>query len=292
MARTATACFFVLLVLVGLSESIVKKKTTRTSKYNNPNNYLRGIFPWMASVQLKSGFLGSIVQGICPRMGHSCGGSLLSSEWLLTAKHCVSKDPQTWKEWYTPGEFRVIINRSDFNDKSAGEEHTVDAIYYHSGLDISRNDLKHWRSDIALLHLAAPSKVTNFVKLPTAVSNKGDRLDVLGFGLTEEGCIDRYLRKATLRNQGKTPLGFVFGGPADNKGGCMGDSGGPLIGHIPRTSSRVSPTIYGIVSYGDQKCAEGEAVEGNAISVFDYLNWIEKVVNGHKGKSSTSIGVN
>ena len=42
-------------------------------------------WPWMVSMQIRN------------TSSHECGGTLINSQWILTAAHCLMKDPQDWK---------------------------------------------------------------------------------------------------------------------------------------------------------------------------------------------------
>lgn len=72
-------------------------------------NAVKGEFPWQASLQTTSS----------SGWYHTCGGSLIDNEWLLTAAHCVH-DRETQK-------FRVILGEHD-TSKNDGTEITIDVV--------------------------------------------------------------------------------------------------------------------------------------------------------------------
>merc|ERR1712212_988751 len=69
-------------------------------------------WPWQISLQYKSG----------SRFYHTCGGTLITTSWVMTAAHCVDSS-RTW---------RVLIGEHDLNVNSGREQvMSVSRVYVH-----------------------------------------------------------------------------------------------------------------------------------------------------------------
>jgi trypsin len=196
-----------------------------------------GEFPFMASLQDGTGFA-------------FCGGSVISSTWVLTAAHCVSGNPGT--------DLWVVTGRTDLSNTSVGQHIKVAEIKVHPQYANSAHDA-------ALLRLSQPT-TSPAIRLSTTTP-ADDALETPGTNVTVTGWGDQYpteglfatnqLRKVDLQvvsdNEcGQTNPGFDAPtgvcASALLKDSCNGDSGGPLFA---TTSERVQ---IGIVSYG-MSCA-------------------------------------
>ena len=224
LATTALACTAG-LVSAGPSQAIV-----------NGTASPEGAYSFMASLQDGTGFA-------------FCGGSVISSGWVLTAAHCVPDG--------NANDLYVVTGRTDLTKTNQGQKIAVSQVYVHPAYENSTHD-------VALLRLAAPT-TSPAIRLATAAD---DGLEAPGTKVTVAGWGDQTptmglnssskLRHVDLNvvsdsECGQTNFGFDAAtgvcAAALLKDSCQGDSGGPLF-----ASRSGSPVQIGVVSYG-QSCA-------------------------------------
>jgi secreted trypsin-like serine protease len=174
-------------------------------------------YPWMASLQ---------------RQGqHSCGGSLIADQWVLTAAHCVQEA--------SPADLGLRIGSPDHT--RGGTERGVSQIVVHP--EYATNGPN---SDIALLRLDRATSQTP-IRVADRSGATGTPSRIIGWGLTcpLRGCGQPPSQLQEVGTQVVDDAGCALGGvdgPTEICTGsqellldnaCFGDSGGPQLEGSP-----------------------------------------------------------
>ncbi|XP_034049373.1 polyserase-2-like [Thalassophryne amazonica] len=112
-------------------------------------NTSTGSWPWQVSLQIISG----------NQSFHVCGGTLISSQWVLTAAHCRVTSNTSW--WV------VVMGQVNLATPSDHTQiHLISKFIIHPSFNPSR-----YGNDIALIQLRGPVNFTNYVRPICLASN-------------------------------------------------------------------------------------------------------------------------
>ncbi|XP_077312338.1 LOW QUALITY PROTEIN: serine protease hepsin-like [Lithobates pipiens] len=236
-------------------------------------NAALGRWPWQVSLRYNG--------------AHLCGGSLISSEWVLTAAHCFPERNRVVSLW------QGGVSQSSLQ----GQQLAVKGVVYHAGyLPFIYPDSEENSNDIALVHLLTPFTLTEYVQ-PVCLPALGQQITdgkictVTGWGNTQY-----YGQQSDILQEASVPIisGTVCNQPDyyDNQitgkmfcagyteGGidaCQGDSGGPFV--CEDTISRTSRwRLCGIVSWGIGCALPNKP--GVYAKVDQYQSWIYRAMKG------------
>ncbi|XP_032521806.2 phenoloxidase-activating enzyme-like [Danaus plexippus] len=251
------------------------------NRITNGNETAVDQYPWLALLEYSNGFLG-------------CGGSLISSRYVLTAAHCL-KSLQNGEPLYVRlGEYNITSFPTDIVEIDGGGFEVVTvtviairAMYTHP---LYHRDLR--LHDIGLIEMEEAANFSDFIKvicLPQMdympIFNSSTIFYVAGWGsdnfssgteVKMETSVPYKLHSQCPLVMEPYPIHQICAGGEGGRDTCSGDSGGPLMYETP--SHRYE--AVGIVSYGSRDCGkEGEPAVYTY--VYNYLPWIRNILSGN-----------
>ncbi|XP_070611026.1 acrosin-like [Erythrolamprus reginae] len=229
-----------------------------------------GMWPWLVSIQIPSS----------KGTRHSCGGSLLSEHWVLTAAHCFKTKKSSLHLW------RIVLGATDLSELPYdAQTHSVSKVVLHQNYNPLTEE-----NDIALIKLDSPVTYNDYVQpacLPRVTMGSETNFTACfatGWGITAENSVKTsdVLQEAKVNlldsekcnssdwyNGAMSPHTLCAGYEEGGIDTCQGDSGGPLM---CKTSPESLFYILGITSWG-KGCGEANS-PGIYTSVQHFLEWI------------------
>jgi len=246
---------------------------SRATLYGNVDSYIiggsnapQGAYPWQLSQQRGSG----------TSFSHSCGASLLSSRYGLSAAHCVDGSAAS--------ALRVVAGLHDRTNTAGTQTTDISTYKMHEQYD---NGQASYANDIAILTFTTaitPGGNIQFATIPTNNNNNyaGQTCVISGWGRTSSSStLPNVLQHANIGILANAECLNMAGSgiwanhicvydSSQQRGACNGDSGGPI--NCPSGSSHVVTGIASFVYQNAGNCLPSYPSVYTRVST--YISWI------------------
>lgn len=233
----------------------------------------------------------------------SCDGTLIDSQWILTAGHCVS---DRFGNLLNKNGFVISIGSNNRDSKSMNDFY-VDSIYRHPNYGSKG---RYTINDLALIHLKSEITGIETVSLSSdsTIEQDGRMAVVIGWGANVTSSSPYILNQAVIpilsnarankkdwENGTLISAQIAAGYPKGKTGSCWGDSGGPLL--IQSNSKWIQVGI--ISAFGGWDCRDPKHPGINTRISYsgtdqdkyiNYIEWIKKTIKLDSGKPFTGVG--
>ncbi|XP_066028805.1 chymotrypsin-like protease CTRL-1 [Pocillopora verrucosa] len=252
----------VVLLLLGVSHSQGCGQKPFSARVVNGENAAPHAWPWQISLRVNG--------------RHICGGSLIEDDWVVTAAHCVDRNP-------SPSGYTVVVGAHiRTGTTSVQQTFNLRQLFKHESFN-----MRELRNDIALLQLNGRVKLSDKVNTvcmpqPGDKVSPGSRCYITGWGrMVGGGQAASTLQQAVLpvadHKSCQSVNGYMVSVDEDSmvcaggegKGGCQGDSGGPFV-----CNEGGRWVLRGAVSWGHGKCRTDHYTVFARVS--NFVDWIKQ----------------
>ncbi|UJR14625.1 hypothetical protein I4U23_001619 [Adineta vaga] len=231
---------------------------------------------------------------------HQCGASLLTSEYAVTAAHCLQDFLNNINS------LSILVGTNYLKDKSSPtiQRRTIIKATMHPNYNLGYLD--DFSNDIGIIQFeplnisSSSSSKIRFICLPSENQDPfqvNTSLVAIGWGVTfasSSAPVSNYLRQVTVQaysssseecqnsHMTNSSVQFCAGIPEGGKDTCQGDSGGPLMSFVNNRW-----ILAGITSFGDG-CAE-EGKPGIYTRVSHFIPFINSLVSFPTTTTTTTV---
>ncbi|XP_059161623.1 serine protease 1-like isoform X1 [Physella acuta] len=293
MVKTSTALFTAVFVVVGAVINV--HASNRNERAIGGQEFKRGQWPWL--VLLKGEIVTSRLFGLLPlgKRYATCGGVLISDQWLVSAGHCFEDSNWRWKASlgsvrYKPSfgdRFFNLVGKVIDSDRLRVWEVKVERIIIHP--HINRTEFSN---DIALVKLSkavpASGRYSNIRSIPlpseedSSFPQPGQVCVTKGWGCTtKDQGPSSHARQIEIPVLEPAVCNLTYRKSMDNRicaghinmgvGVCQGDSGSPLA-----CKKGNNYALAGIVSFNSKHHPENYPAVFTKIH--SYIPWIKSVM--------------